>query len=94
MYNEHQIIIEAVANGFVVIFPEPLRQYMPADIDALVMAGKKIRGDGDDILEKIRNENSENDESEKPLKISKAMNAHVFKTFSEVLSFLDYKMKE
>lgn len=99
MYRDEQtggaVIITRVANGYAVTMPRKQRNMYAGMGEAIGPMIQKVRGDGDDDLERIRRENEGPEEKTGPeYEFLPVGNIFIFKEWIEVLAFLSKQMPE
>lgn len=96
MYNESQIIITAVANGWIVQMPEQ-DSIQNNEAMRLMKEAGKIFGktmNADPLLSQLQSEDDTKKDNHTPTVVSRNETQHIFKTFGEVLAFLEVMIDE
>lgn len=95
---EQQIVLEPVANGWLVILPVKYEMRDPNQhmIDGVISAVKEMRNGKDDLLKEIKeqNENLPFPSDSDTIEIKKTDNIFIFRKFEDVLGFLKYKIED
>jgi hypothetical protein len=98
MFEGQSISISKISNGFLVCLPTQHNYNVSpiggVSMEAFVAAGKAIRGDDDDVLTSIKRNNQSEPEQNYTHNLSPLVQFYTFKTFKEVLDFLDYQYNQ